>query len=337
MACIMKLSNESWPRSVVSPLNLVFLFFWLAAAVARTEPPGIPDKCYLFSFFRNPGTNGLDLAWSRDGLKWSELKAIGSSFLAPTVGGMIMRDPCLRLGPDGIFRLVWTTSWSRPLVFGYASSRDLLHWSAPEAVPVFTNDPDALAHARNVWAPELFYDEAAKQWLIFWATTIPGVYPTTDKTGDDGCNHRIYYTTTKDFRTFAPTKLFYNGGFNVIDATMLAARGKYYLIVKDETKTPVAKHLRIAVGKSAEGPFAEAGPAISPDWVEGPSAIQIGDDYVIYFDRYEANNYGAIKSPDMEHWENITSQVEFPEGARHGTVIEVSGRIIADLMASAKK
>ena len=305
--------------------------------VALADTPNVPPKCYLFSFFRNSGAAGLNLAWSPDGLKWHELTPPhGGSFLAPTVGGKIMRDPCLRLGPDGVFRLVWTTSWTRPLAFGYASSRDLLHWSEPKAVPVFTNDPDALQNARNVWAPELFYDEAKKEWLVFWASTIPGRFPATDKTGDDGFNHRIYYTTTKDFESFAPTRLLYDDGFDVIDATMLAARGKFYLIVKDETKTPVEKHLRIAVGESPEGPFGHAGPAISPDWVEGPSAIQIGGDYIIYFDRYTANRYGAIKSSDMEHWQNISSQVEFPEGARHGTVSEVPGRIVKELLNAAK-
>lgn len=33
-------------------------------------------------------------------------------------------------------------------------------------------------------------------------------------------NHRIYGTTTKDFHSFAPTRLLYDGGFNVIDASL---------------------------------------------------------------------------------------------------------------------
>lgn len=325
-------------KKIVSWLSLAALFVLLQVAVALADTPEVPPKCYLFSFFRDPDTTGLNLAWSSDGLKWHDLAPPqGNSFLAPTVGGKIMRDPCLRLGPDGVFRLVWTTSWTRPLAFGYASSRDLRHWSEPQAVPVFTNDPAALQNARNVWAPELFYDQAGKQWLIFWATTISGRFPATDQTGDSGFNHRIYYTTTQDFKSFAPTKLLYDGGFDVIDATMLAAEGKFYLIVKDETKTPVEKHLRIAVGETPEGPFGPAGPAISPDWVEGPSAIKMGGNYNIYFDLYEAHKYGAITSTDMEHWRNITAQVQFPEGARHGTVIEVPGRVVAGLLKADKQ
>ena len=68
---------------------------------------------------------GLFLTTSKDGLKWTELKAPnGKSFLEPQVGGKLMRDPSLQRGPDGVFHLVWTTSWGRPPVFGNASSTD---------------------------------------------------------------------------------------------------------------------------------------------------------------------------------------------------------------------
>ena len=240
-----------------------------------------------------------------------------------------MRDPSLALGPDGTFHLVWTTSWGRPPVFGYASSKDLIHWSKERAIPVMENDPTA----KNVWAPELFYDAKKNLWLIFWASTIPGKFPETANAGDN--NHRIYYVTTRDFKTFSPTKLFYNGGFNVIDATILPAKGKYYLIVKDETKNPVKKHLRLAVSDHAEGPYGPAGPAISRDWVEGPSGIQIGPEYYIYFDHYgNPKYYGGIKSPDMKHWQDVSATMSFPKGFRHGTVLRVPEQIVENLISA---
>jgi beta-xylosidase len=182
---------------------------------------------------------------------------------------------------------------------------------------------------RNAWAPEMFFDVAQQRWLIFWSTTISGRFPETDKTGDDGWNHRIYSTTTKDFATFTPTKLFFDGGFNVIDATMLKARGKFHLIVKDETKTPVRKNLRIATADRAEGPFGPAGPPFTGDWVEGPSAIQIGDEFYVYFDHYaRPQYYGAAKSSDLVHWQDISDRVSFPKGARHGTVLRVAESVV---------
>jgi beta-xylosidase len=288
------------------------------------------NNVLLFSFFREPnGLAGLHLATSRDGLKWTELKAPnGKSFLEPQVGGKLMRDPSLALGPDGVFHMVWTTSWGRPPVFGYASSRDLIHWSEQRAVPVMEDDPTA----KNVWAPELFYDAKKAQWLVFWATTIPGKFPETENSGDN--NHRIYYVTTKDFTNFSPTKLFYDGGFNVIDATILPANGKYYLVVKDETKNPVKKDLHLAVSDSPEGPYGKAGPAITGDWVEGPSAIQIGTEFYIYFDHYgNPKYYGGVKSSDLGHWQEISSLTSFPNGFRHGTVLRVPESVVKHLMS----
>lgn len=311
-----------------------FSRFWLftfalvlsASSVGRASEVSSERPVYLFSFFRDNGEAGLFLAWSRDGLKWTELKSpTGKSFLAPAVGGKIMRDPCLAQGPDGVFHLSWTTGWGIPPMVGLAHSRDLLEWSEEKAVAVMSQEPQA----RNVWAPELFYDAAAGQWIVFWSSTIPGRFSATDKSGDDGYNHRVYRTTTKDFESFSPTKLFYDGGFNVIDATLLKADGKFCLIVKDETKTPMRKNLRIATSNSAMGPFGEAGPAISGDWVEGPSAIQIGEEYYIYFDHYVAPNYyGAIRSKDLTHWEDISTRVSFPPGTRHGTVLKVKESVI---------
>ena len=283
---------------------------------------------YLFSFFREPnGQGGLQLATSTNGLNWTEIKAPGGSgFIKPKVGGKLMRDPSLQRGPDGMFHMVWTTSWSRPPVFGYAESKDLIHWSEQRAIPVMEYD----STAQNVWAPELFYDAKQQQWLIFWATTIPGKFSETENSGD--FNHRIYCVTTKDFQTFGKTKLFYDGGFNVIDATILPAKGKFHLVVKDETLNPVKKNIRLAVSDNAEGPYSKAGPAISGDWVEGPSGLQIGDEFYIYFDHYmNPQYYGGIKSTDLEHWQDVSATMSFPKGFRHGTALRVPASVVKNL------
>jgi hypothetical protein len=290
------------------------------------------DHTFLFSFFREPnGQSGLQLATSQDGLKWTEIKAPnGKSFLEPQVGGKLMRDPCLALGPDGTFHMVWTTSWARPPVFGYASSKDLIHWTEQRAIPVMEKEPEC----KNVWAPDLFYDAKQGEWIIFWASTIPGKFRETENSGDN--NHRIYCVTTKDFQTFSPTRLFYDGGFNVIDATMLAAKNKFYLVVKDETKNPVKKELHLAVSDSPQGPFGKAGPPFTTNWVEGPSAIQIGDEYYVYFDHYgNPKYYGAMKSSDLEHWQDISRQISFPQGIRHGTALKVPSAVVQALQKSA--
>jgi beta-xylosidase len=136
----------------------------------------------LFTSFRRNGEDGLHLLHSKDGYTWTALKN-DQSFLRPMVGGKLMRDPSLALAPDGTFHLVWTTAWNKHGI-GYASSKDLIHWSEQRLLDVMAHEPQT----RNVWAPELFYDAAQQQWLIVWSSTIPGRFPQTEKAGDDGYN-----------------------------------------------------------------------------------------------------------------------------------------------------
>lgn len=299
-----------------------------AAEPLRVTPLTVPPTCYLFAYFVGNGEAGLHLAWSRDAYHWQPLNE-GKSYLKPSLGTepTLMRDPCLLLGPDHTFRLVWTTSWRRRDI-GYAESKDLLHWSSQKAIPVMAHEPVAC----NCWAPEVVWDAAQQQYLIYWSTTIPGRFLATDGTGDGDHNHRIYATTTRDFRSFTPTRLFFDGGFNVIDATMLQADNRTYLIVKDETLKPIHKNLRLATSPSLEGPFTDVTPPFTRSWVEGPTALKVGAQYIVYYDCYTEGHYGAVSSPDLKHWTDITAQLSFPAGARHGTVLEVPGSIVAQLM-----
>ncbi len=67
------------------------------------------------------------------------------------------------------------------------------------------------------------------------------------------------------------------------------------------------------------------------DWVEGPTAIKINDEWIVYYDLYRDHRYGAVKSRDLKNWETITDKLNFPKGARHGTVIAVSDEVLAGL------
>lgn len=293
----------------------------------------VPATCYLFSYFINE-KDGLHLAWSKDGLKWQAFMEGNQEkiFLKPAVGeDKLMRDPCILFGPDKVFRLVWTDSWHDQTI-GCASSEDLLNWSRQQALPVMKYEPTS----RNTWAPEIHYDEAGKQYLIFWSSTIPGRFPGTDHTSEDDLDHRIYLTTTADFATYTPTALFFDPKFCAIDATILPFHKKFYMIFKNETLKPEpAKNLYLASSDSMTGPYTNiTGPlATTPaHWLEGPTAIQIADKVIIYYDCYQEGHFGACESADMRTWADITPQLSLPKGIRHGTVIAVPGPIISNLI-----
>ena len=307
-------------------LLLLWLLFGCAGGLGAQEQTP-PHTCYLFSYFVDNGEDGLHLAWSRDGLKWKALRG-GKSVLHSSIQERIIRDPCLLLGPDGVFRLVWTDSWKGGSI-GYASSPDLRHWSAPREIPVMASFPGT----RNAWAPEVHYDAAAHDYLIFWSSTVPGAFMQTAATSEDGYNHRIYMTRTRDFVSFSPTRLFLDPGFSCIDATILPALGRFYLIFKNETLRPSPqKNLWLASSRAMDGPYEKITgplPTRPPQWVEGPTALQVGARYVVYYDCYAHGHFGAMASRDLKTWTNLTSQLSMPPGIRHGTILAVPERIVA--------
>lgn len=289
---------------------------------------------YLFSYFKGNGADGLHLAYSYDGLKWKSLKE-DNSFLTPEAGNdKLMRDPCILLGPDNLFHMVWTVSWNEKGI-GYANSKDLVNWSEQKLIPVMEHEDSA----RNCWAPEIFYDEKNEQYLIFWATTIPGRFPETDDQDKNqegkGYNHRMYYTTTKDFESFSETKLFFDKGFNVIDATIEKTDDEYIMFIKDETNLPFTpqKNIRIVKSKNAAGPYGDPSEPITGDyWAEGPTAVNINGTWHLYFDKYTLKKYGLLVSEDLKTWTDKSDSLEYPKGLRHGTVFKVKESILHNLL-----
>ena len=299
------------------------LIFTITLAACSQQP-----DVYMFSFFQGNGEDGLHLAYSHDGYTWTPLKN-NESFLTPEVGeDKLMRDPCIIKGPDGKFHMVWTVSWHEKGI-GYANSEDLINWSEQKYIPVMEHEPDA----NNCWAPEVFYDEKQGLYMIYWATTIPGRFPETEDSGDNGLNHRMYYVTTKDFEEFSETKLLYDQGFNVIDAVITAHQDEYIMFLKNETKVPEAeKNIRIARSKNLTEGYSPASDPITINWVEGPTVTKINDQWIVYFDMYTKHRMGAVASSDLENWSDISDQIHFPEGTRHGTVFKTSQKILDNLL-----
>ncbi len=304
--------------------KLLFAFFCLLTLAASAK-----KEVYLFSYFVDNGQDGLHFAYSTDGLKWTALNN-GKSYLAPTVGkDKLMRDPFILHGNDGLFHMVWTSGWWDKYI-GYASSNDLIHWSEQKTIPVMEYEPTA----KNSWAPEMTYDPETKEYIIFWATTIPGRHSeVADSKGEKGLNHRMYCTKTKDFKTFSPTEMFFNPDFSTIDATILLRNKKFYMILKNENPNPPQKNLRVTVADHASGPYPVkvSEPITGKYWAEGPTALQIGDYVYVYFDKYIDHKYGAVRSTDMVNWEDVSEKVFFPLGVRHGTAFKVSEKVFRKL------
>ena len=305
-------------KFLVSPMVVIIAFFisTTVTVFAHTD-----DSVYLFSTFKETAQDGLRYAYSFDGYHWTNVPGL---FLKPEVGGKVMRDPSIVQGPDGVFHLVWTSAWRGDQGFGCASSKDLIHWSEQKFIPVMTNEPTTV----NVWAPEFFYDARGKQFIICWASTIPERFPTYLEATNN--NHRMYYTTTRDFKTFAPTKLFLDPGFSVIDCQILQDGERHVLLLKDNSRPQ--RNIRVAFNNSPVGPWRNISEPFTEQFTEGPCALKIGDDWLIYFDAYQEKIYGAVKTRDFKTFTNITKEVSFPEGHKHGTALKVPREILDGLL-----
>jgi hypothetical protein len=283
-------------------------------------------EVYLFTSFHEPAQEGLRLLYSTDGYHWNELNQV---WLKPDAGpGKLMRDPSMVQGPDGTYHLVWTTGWRGDQGFGYARSKDLIHWSPQKFIPVMAHEPATV----NVWAPELFWDEAENRFVIIWASTIPNRFPRGIE--DENNNHRMYYTTTRDFETFSDTRLFLDPGISVIDAVIVQQqKDRYALVLKDNTRPN--RNLKMAFGPSPLGPFTDVSPPFTGNFIEGPTVVKIKDEWLIYFDVYEKKIYGAMKTKDFKTFTDITREVQVPAGHKHGTILKTSRKTLEKLKQEA--
>jgi predicted GH43/DUF377 family glycosyl hydrolase len=297
---------------------IILTLFFFAVTYSQKK-----KELYLFTSFREPATEGLYLAYSEDGYNW---KGLEGSFLKPEIGASkIMRDPSITKGADGTYHMVWTTDWKGGNGFGYASSKDLIHWSQQEYIPVMKNEPEVI----NVWAPEIFYDDVKKEYIIIWASTIP--FRFEKGVEEEKNNHRMYYVTTKDFKTFSDTKLYYNPGFSVIDCVIVKKSKKdYVLVLKDNTRP--MRNIKVAFGKSPLGPFGKISEPLTEYLSEGPTVVKIDKNWLLYYDNYGSKNYKALSTSDFVHFDDVSSKISLPEGHKHGTITTISDEVLKGLI-----
>jgi beta-xylosidase len=310
--------NTSRRRSIAAGLFCASLALGFTSACSAQPARTGPD-CYLMATFRGNGEDGLHLAWSTNAYHWQTLLD-DRSVLAPTVGeSRLMRDPCLHQGPDGTFHLVWTTSWTGKTI-GYASSKDLVHWSEPVAILVMADEPAC----KLCWAPEIRYDAKHENFLIYWSSSFTNETPEYWHT---------YAATTKDFKTFTKSKLFFDPGHSQIDASILEAKGKFYLFYKHSWQGN-----RYAVADQLAGPYTNSSPLFTGDDWEGGWPMRLGDGYLVYLDRFKSRErMGLWYSGDLINWTNVTAQASFPPGTLHCSVLAVDRQLLEPLIAEGER
>jgi sucrose-6-phosphate hydrolase SacC (GH32 family) len=149
------------------------------------------------------------LAVSNDGYRWEEFNG-GEPVLISEVGTKQVRDPFVYEDVHGRFHAVWTNGWESHSI-GYAYSDNLKDWQGQKLLPVM----EAVEGTVNVWAPEIFYDKAQGKHRIIWSSTV------LEEGEEKKRDHRIWSALTGDFSEVEPASLFFDPGYNVIDACIV--------------------------------------------------------------------------------------------------------------------
>ncbi|WP_246050805.1 family 43 glycosylhydrolase [Asticcacaulis tiandongensis] len=286
--------------------------------------PRWPISNLLFTSFRGSG-DGLHLSFSEDdGRTWQDM---GKVFLKPALGSGLMRDPHLTRGPDGVFRLVWTTGWKDKGI-GYAASTDLVNWSQQTYLPFF----EGVDGTHNAWAPETFYDEATGQYVITWSSDIDGRF--AEARSDERMNNRTYYVTTKDFETFSAPKLLIDPGFDHIDTTLIKDGERYIAVFKEGDRQASQQWgaIRWAVADTVLGPYRlMPNPLVSGQRAEGPTLRTQDGKTRLYVDYYADGRYGVFETTDWVNWADVSAEVTVAKGQRHGTVLSAPAWLVREM------
>ena len=332
-----------------------------------TDPDYFGDEVgYVFSSFTNDGQDGLHLIASLDGFEWSAVDDYASVYRQ---GSPLMRDPSVVYGPDGMFHMVWTTGWEEQNI-GIAHSANLVDWEeetlyiwADYAGPgseqsdgtqwpasSLTTPVPPNAYVYNSWAPEIFFDPGTGEYVIFWSSSIESadVFPQTWNARSDHSNHRIYFTTTRDFETYTPRRFFFAPPDRVVIDAFVVKLGTndYRMLIKDEATSgygnlhlcsstqPLTSWSEIPEdfwSPMSEQPF--AGQGTPPDFIraEGPGAIEIDGTWYLYAD-YWSNDQTRVWSTSHFETIDVTDALHFPFHLRHGTLFKSPRSVVEALL-----
>ncbi|MHA6532224.1 family 43 glycosylhydrolase [Paenibacillus sp. BAC0078] len=296
---------------------------------------------YLLVHFigEQPDGEQVYFSYSEDGLHWKDLNA-GLPVLRSELGEKGVRDPFVVRSPkDNKFYLIATDlriaggkGWDTAVNAGSRDviiweSADLVNWSSPWSVTL------GIPGAGCVWAPEAIYDEAADEFLVFWASA-------TQEPQEHERKHKIYSARTKDFRNFTTPEKYIERENHIIDTTIIAQGGAYYRFSKDET----TKNIRVEQGSSLDkDAFTPLSAPVLEELlgVEGPQIFKLGDreEWCLIVDRFaEGKGYLPLLISDLESGEfRILPDGAFDLGKnkkRHGGVLPITEAECSRLLAA---
>lgn len=296
---------------------------------------------YLFVHFkekRTPEGEQIYFGLSKGGYNWEAVNG-GQPVLWAMLGEKGVRDATITRSDNGKFYIIATdlslsycmkpkynNSWKNVQLNGSNclmmwESEDLVHWSPEYELPV--REPGSGC----CWAPDIIQDKKTGEYIIHWSSPNP----------EHDMHMCIYYTKTKDFKSFTPAKILYQKeDSGVIDSCMVEENGMFYLWVKSD-KNPCG--VIMLKSDCITGPFERmyqfdeemSGLTGGSGAYEAPTACKVEDgSWNLMLDFFGVKGAGQGYVPF--HAKDISKGVfkradgdfKYPYGFKHGTILAIS-------------
>ncbi|MBO0723523.1 MAG: hypothetical protein J2P41_22050, partial [Blastocatellia bacterium] len=206
-------------NSIRKLLLPAFLLSFLSACYFLT---GEGEK--LLFAYNLSDSDGLRLAYSEDGFKWTPLKN-GEPFYKSQIGSKLMHAPSLIESQRGEFHLLWS-SGEADKGFGYAKSSNLIEWSGQRMIPISER-----LKAYNTRSPFLYYERKPRLFHIVWSATVPGLRE--EKLEEGATSNLLLSMETRDFANFGEPKVFFDPQYHCPDGALIQVGDKFKVVFVD--------------------------------------------------------------------------------------------------------
>ncbi|WP_053731548.1 glycoside hydrolase family 43 protein [Nocardia sp. NRRL S-836] len=277
------------------------------------------DTAYAMGYFtESPGKvadrYALHLAVSTDGLNWMPLNQ-GNPVTTPTAGTGGLRDPFIMRKQNGGFVVLATdltgTDFTRQNQYIHAwDSADLRSFTGYRRLKMHSMPT-------HTWAPEAFWDASRNQYGILYSA-------------NSGGRDAFYVNYTTDFVNVGAPQLFFDPGFNVLDATVHVGNGTNYLYYKSfsDGRLHGARSATLTPRSFDRGTYTAG---VVSGGIEAPIVVKAHDrdEWWLWGDSYSPVNgeLYAWRSGNIaaDSWSPLTkAQYTQPLNAKHPTICGIT-------------
>jgi hypothetical protein len=238
----------------------------------------------------------------------------------PTEGTLGLRDPFFLRKNDGAFVVLATDLNGQ----NWSEQNQYIHvWDSAD-LRAFTNYRRVKLHsmATHSWAPEGFYDSSRCQYGIIYSAY-------------DGTRDVIMVNYTTDFVTVSDPQVYFDPGFNVLDATLAFDGNTKYLYFKRNSDNTLMGAKSTSLDPGAFNSAVYSGPVGSS--IEAPIVFNsltsstwylMGDNYSKQYPMWQTT------SIDSGSWSSV-DKVTYnqPIGSKHATIAPITSTEYSNLIS----